>query len=107
MVPESGYNSDVAESQIFDEPDTKAFQRRYHVRFGYSDSDSHAQPPESQDDMSQAQSSESEVEEFSDTVDPTQPPVNQSFNMSKASGSKAPDVTELGQDPGASQSQQD
>ena len=76
VVPETAYDSDVAESQIFDEPVTKAFQSRYHVCFGYSDSESQVQSPESQDDMSQDQSSDSEVEEFSDTVDPTQPPVN-------------------------------
>ena len=36
VVPETAYDSDVDESQIFDEPVTKAFQSRYHVCFGYS-----------------------------------------------------------------------
>ena len=91
-----------AESQIFNNPVTTACEKTRHSRIRVFISDSDSDDPESGDDMSQAQSSQSE--EFSD---PTQPPVNQSFNMSKASGSKAPDVTELGQDPGASQSQRD
>ena len=89
-------DSDSDETEIFDKPVTKAFESRQssrHVHVSDSDSDSDSDCPESGDDMSQVQYSESE--EFSD---PTQPPVNQSFNMSKASGSKSPDITESHRD---------
>ena len=87
---ESDSDSVEAENQIFDKPVTKAFETRQSgPNVHISDSDC----PESGDDMSPTQSSQSVA--FSDL---TQPPVNQSSNMSKASGSKGSDVTESQRD---------
>ena len=96
---ESDSDSDSDETEIFDKPVTKAFESRQssHVHVPESDSesdsdsdsgaDSDSGGPELGDNMSESQSSYH-----------TQPPVKQSFNKSKASGSKSPDITESQRD---------
>ena len=98
---ESDSDSDSDETEIFDKPVTKAFESHQssHVHVPDSDSesdsgadsdfgaDSDCSGPELGDNMSEGQSS-----------DHTQPPVKQSFNKSKASGSKSPDITESQRD---------